>query len=157
MDEVSHTGRWVAGQGTRTDGVSIVDRRTGAVTPEPADGPRWFIRDNPVLRLNRDYVAEYPKAAVYLRNVATGSQAHRHRLEGGPAQAGVGRQPQVRRAVRQLLLHAATADQRGIGLQERSEGGVLRQLRLAEEAAAVREGPAHRASDEDLRRLRSLL
>ena len=72
IDEVSHTGRWVAGQGTTADGVSIVDRKTGTVTAEPSDGPRWFIRDNPVLRLNRDYVAAYPKAAVYLRNVATG-------------------------------------------------------------------------------------
>jgi hypothetical protein len=72
IDEVSHTGRWVAGQGTTVDGVAILDRRTGAVTPEPADGPRWFVRDNPVLRLNRDYVAEYPNAAVFLKNVATG-------------------------------------------------------------------------------------
>jgi hypothetical protein len=72
IDEVSHTGRWVAGQATDTDGVAILNRRTGAVTPQPSDGPRWFIRDNPVLRLNRDHVAEYPNAAVYLKNVATG-------------------------------------------------------------------------------------
>jgi hypothetical protein len=72
IDEVSHTGRWVAGQGTTVDGVAIIDRKTGSVTGEPADGPRWFIRDNPVLRLNRDHVAEYPNAAVFLKNVATG-------------------------------------------------------------------------------------
>lgn len=74
IDEVSHTGRWVAGQGTNPDGVTILDRRTGSMTPEPASGPRWFVRDNPVLRLNRGYVSEYPNAAVYLTNVATGSK-----------------------------------------------------------------------------------
>ena len=84
IDEVSHTGRWVAGQGTNPDGVQILDRASGAVTPEPASGPRWFVRDNPVLRLNRDYVAEYPKAAVYLKNVATGIR----RSASTPTRAG---------------------------------------------------------------------
>jgi hypothetical protein len=74
IDEVSHTGRWVAGQSATSDGVSILDRATGAVIPEPSSGPNWFVRDNPVLRLNRDYVAEYPNAAVYLKNVATGAR-----------------------------------------------------------------------------------
>jgi hypothetical protein len=46
ISEVSHTGRWVAGDGV------VLDRRTGATTP--ALGTGSFVRDNPNLVLQLD-------------------------------------------------------------------------------------------------------
>ena len=78
--EVSHNARWVKGSerlSAATIREVILDRETGAKTPDASGEPRWFIRDNPTLRLNRDPSDEiyaYPDTATYLINVATGTR-----------------------------------------------------------------------------------
>ena len=66
--EVSHDGRWIAGGHE-----GIVDRQTGSISPGDPDW--WFVRDNPKLRLNRQWSeAVYPDNEVYLVDVSSGAR-----------------------------------------------------------------------------------
>jgi hypothetical protein len=79
INEVSHDGRWLAGEGHDLYlGVVIVDRQSGAVTSEGPDESWWFVRDNPTLRVNLRTEEEYPRTAVYLLNTSTGVK---HRID----------------------------------------------------------------------------
>lgn len=76
--QVSHDGRWVRGvwyDANNNPTEAILNRVTGAVTPEGSGGQYWFIRDNPTLRLTRQGSRIYARdASVYLINLTTGKK-----------------------------------------------------------------------------------